>query len=264
MSYDGHGARWEGERVMRRSVPILVVMVSAMLAACGATPGASPSGGTTATTNPADTAQPGGESTEPGGATPAGQATEPPAGGVTLPAACAEGLAEYLVAIEPDVSGFDPASGTLADYVAADQASNQTSYELLEANNSTATYSCSEVGLQWAYFDAQSPWDAVLAVAAEAAPGTVAYLGAVRTLASHDVEPMSTYGFTDCDAAVTSIKDRVAAQVAGGTTDLADMPYEDGVALLGLYKAYSSEVRNDVCPRDELGNDEWEFMGALG
>jgi hypothetical protein len=158
------------------------------------------------------------------------------------------------------VSAFDPATATLRDLETADEAVREKSLELLRANDSRAPYSCSEVGLEWAYFDSRTPWDAVLAVAGAAAPGTVAYLTAVRDLAAIDVAKLTDYGVDGCDAAVADIKERVAAERAGGADHVREMPIQEGLALLGLYKSYLAEVRAEVCPRDELGNDEFGFF----
>ena len=181
-----------------------------------------------------------------------------------LPAACAEGFAKYLVAIEPLVSGFDPATGTLADLSSAEEAARSKGMELLTANDSRAPYSCSEVGLEWASFDSNTPWDAVLAVATDAAPGTVAYLTGLQATSAFDVNTMSVYGIDGCDAAVASIKDRVAAQTSDDVSGVDEMPFDDGIALAGLYRAYMREVQNEACPRDALGNDEFDFMRAAG
>ena len=104
----------------------------------------------------------GADATEAAGSVPA--ASDEPSGATTtvLPAECAEGLGKYLVAIEPLVAKFDPAKDTLGALYKAEDAAGDKAYELLQANNSTAPYSCSEVGLEWAYFDAHTPWDAVL------------------------------------------------------------------------------------------------------
>lgn len=56
----------------------------------------------------------------------------------------------------------------------------------------------------------------------------------------------------------------MAAELSGGAASAAAMGLEDGLALLGLYKAYLADVRNEICPRDELGNDEFGFFGSLG
>lgn len=42
------------------------------------------------------------------------------------------------------------------------------------------------------------------------------------------------------------------------------MPFDDGVELLGLYKAYMGQVQTEPCPRDALGNDECGFIGSAG
>jgi hypothetical protein len=132
------------------------------------------------------------------------------------------------------------------------------------ANEATATYSCSEVGLEFAYFDSKTPWDAVLVVAGDAAPGTVAYLTATREISAIDVNPVSAYGVEGCDAAVAKIKKDVKAHSNKGKSEVVDMSFKDGVALLGLYRAYMHDVQNEVCPRDALGNDEFGFFGAAG
>ena len=63
---------------------------------------------------------------------------------------------------------------------------------------------------------------------------------------------------------MAAIKERVAAATAGGTEEVAEMGLDDGLALLGLYRAYLHDVQNEVCPRDELGNDEFDFFGSMG
>jgi hypothetical protein len=180
-----------------------------------------------------------------------------------LPVKCAEGLAAYLKAIEPIVK-FDPATGALGDLSSADHATSEKAFELLNANGGRAPYSCSEVGLEWAYFDSNSPWDAILAVAADAAPGTVAYLTGLRATKALDVAKLSDYGIAGCDEAVKTIKKRVADQTASGKKGVEKMPFNDGVKLLGLYKAYIGQVQTGACPRDALGNTEFGFFGSAG
>jgi hypothetical protein len=181
-----------------------------------------------------------------------------------LPAKCAEGLAAYLKAIEPVVSSFASAKATLGDLSTAERATSDKAFELLNANGGRAPYSCSEVGLEWAYFDSNSPWDAILAVAANAAPGTVAYLTGLRATKALDVAKLSDYGIAGCDEAVKTIKKRVADQTASGKKGVEKMPFADGVKLLGLYKAYIREVQTQACPRDALGNAEFGFFGSAG
>ena len=101
-------------------------------------------------------------------------------------------------------------------------------------------------------------------VAGDAAPGTVAYLTGLRAKSAMDVNPVSAYGVEGCEAAVASIKERVAAQASAGTSRVVEMGFDEGMALLGLYHAYMRDVQNEVCPRDALGNDEFDFIGAAG
>ena len=249
---------------MRKLLSLLVVL----LIGCSSAPGSAPTDGQpNASSAPS---APGGSSAPGGPSAPSSQASAASSGApaasttTALPADCAAGLAKYLVAIEPIVSGFDPAKAKLGDLFTTDDAVHEKSMELLRANDSRAPYSCSEVGLEWAYFDSSTPWDAVMAVAGESAPGTAAYLTAVRAISAHDVNTVSVYGIEGCDAVVASLKKRVAAQTSKDVSEVVDMPFDDGLALLGLYKAYMRDVRNEVCPRDELGNDEFGFMGAAG
>ena len=161
-----------------------------VLAGCSASPGTVPTDG--ANSGSIAPSTPAGSSTPAMTAAPSFPASAAPSGGTgnsgALPAACAEGFAKYLADIEPVVSAFDPATATLGDVSTADQAVNEKSIELLMANDSRAPYSCSEVGLEWAYFDSNTPWDAVLALAASTAPGTVGYLTAVRDMAAMSAE----------------------------------------------------------------------------
>ena len=251
---------------MRRLLPILVIL----LVGCSGGPGSSPADGQTNASSaptdpgaPAASAEPGGSSAPPTEASTA-PSEAPSAAAGALPADCAEGLATFLASIEPQVSNFDLASGTLRDLLEADRAAGDTAYELLQANDSTAPYSCPEAGLDWAYFDSDSPWEAVLVVASDAAPGTVGYLTGLRAMSALDVDPVSTYGVEGCDAVVASLKERVAAQLSDDVEGVADMAFSDAVALFGLYRAYMRDVQNEVCPRDDLGNDEFDFMSSGG
>lgn len=241
---------------MRKLLSPLVLMV--LLVGCGgsASPG-SGGGGGQVTNGPTN----GTDATDAPGSGPA--ATDEPSAATTttLPPACAEGLGKYLVAIEPLVSKFDPAKDTLGDLYKADDKAGDKAMELLTANDSRAPYSCSEVGLEWAYFDASTPWDAVLAVATASAPGTVPYLNALRDQAATDEATLADYGIDGCDAAVSSIRKDVKAR-SKKASGVDEMSVPDGLDLVGRYNAYMHEVQDEVCPRDQLGNDEFEFMGS--
>ena len=234
---------------MRRLLPLALVLLSG----CG---------GAIATTGPgqATIGPPPAGSGAPASTTGAPQSTA--AAGVVIPAACAAGFIEYLKAIEPVVSGFDPATDTLGDFVDADRAAGDKGFELMSANGSRATYSCSEVGLEFNYFDSRSPWAAIHAIASAQAPGTVGYLLVNERVSNVDIGVMSDYDVATCDEAVASIKADVAAASADGAESVDDLSVDEGIALLGLYKAYIAQAREEVCPRDELGNDEFGFMGA--
>jgi hypothetical protein len=236
---------------MRRLLPVVVILVLGCSGGSGSAPTASAGPGSTG----APTTTPTGASNAPADS-PAASA----GAGAVLPAECAKGLGDYLVAIEPIVSKFDLKSAKMGDLPTLDEAVRSKSMELLTANDSRAPYSCSEVGLEWAYFDASTPWEAVLAVAGEKAPGTIPYLTATRSMSEIDVAEVGDYGVSGCDDAVAKIKADVAASGSG----VEDMSLEDGLKLLGLYKAYMHEVQNEACPRDELGNDEFDFFGAMG
>ena len=236
---------------------VLALLMMVVLMACsqapggGATPAATPSG-----------AAPGSPAATEGAPSSAASAGSSASTAIVLPANCAAGLAAYLVAIEPIVKSFDPAKATLGDLASADNATSEKAYELLDANGGRATYSCSEVGLEWAYFDSKTPWDAVLAVAADAAPGTVPFLTGLRATKALDEAELSDYDIAGCDEAVAALKKRIADQMSAGTKEVDAMPFDDGVALLGLYKAYIRQVQLEVCPRDALGNDEFGFIGS--
>ena len=244
----------EGPDTMRRFFPPLAVLPMVLLVGCG---GGAVSGGAQPTNAPTT----GGGATEGPESTVASETVEPStASTTTLPAACAKGLGEYLVAIEPVVSTFNPAKDTLGDLYSADERAGEKAYDLLSANNGQAPYSCSEVGLEWAYFDPRTPWEAVLAVAGDTAPGTVEYLKALRTSKALDEAKLADYGIDGCDAAVSSIK----KTVKGAPKDVAavdEMDFAEGIDLVGRYNAYMHEVQDEVCPRDQLGNKEFEFMG---
>ncbi len=245
---------------MRR---LLFLLGAVLLTACtGAGPGAGSAGApSVAGSEPAASVDAGGSSGPSAEASvPAPSAAASSESGGALPAGCAEGFGAYLTAIEPIVADFDPATATLRSLADLEQVVHEKEIELLDANDSRATYDCTAIGLEWAYFDASSPWDAVLAFADEMAPGAVAYLTAVRDLAAIDVAKVTDYGVDGCDVAVAAIKDAVAA--AGGAI-AGELPLADGLRILGLYKAYLTDVRNELCPRDELGNDEFDFFRGV-
>ena len=101
---------------MRRFFPLLVIL---LLVGCSGGSGSASTGSpTTASNSPSVSAgsavspAPGESSAAPPDASPeASAASEAGA----LPADCAKGLGDYLVAIEPLVSKFDPAKATLGD-----------------------------------------------------------------------------------------------------------------------------------------------------
>lgn len=97
---------------------------------------------------------------------------------------------EYLQAIEPVVD-FDPATGSVADFYAADEAASEAGIELMTANGSAATYSCSEVGLKFPYFDSRSRWEAIHVIASEQAPGAVGSAGPPGR--SSELHPLDRY-----------------------------------------------------------------------
>jgi hypothetical protein len=236
---------------MRRLWPLALVL----LAACGGgAPSVTTAPGTS--TNPGATAGPAftGSSGTPGPI----QAT--PATGGVIPAACAAGFIEYLTAIEPLVADLNPETATLGEFGAADRAAREKGFELLSANESRATYSCSEVGLEFNYFDARSPWAAIHEIADAQAPGTAAYLQVKEQLSDIETKTLADYGSPSCDEVVAQIKEAVAQELAAGSKTTNDLGIDKGLALLGLYKAYIADVRAETCPRDALGNDEFSFM----
>jgi hypothetical protein len=236
---------------MRRLLSLALVL----LAGCG--------GATSAPTLPAGaSAGPQTTITPVPGATTASSATSLPTTGtgVVIPAACAAGFTDYLKLIEPVVAKFDPKTATLGDFETADDAASEKGLEAMTANGSRATYSCSEVGLEFNYFDTRSPWDAILEIAKAHAPGTVAYLEVNRKVAAIDTAKMSDYDVATCDDAVARIKKAVADQLAAGSETVQDMKIDEGLALSGLYGAYMHDVGDGKCPADVLGNDEFGFM----
>ena len=146
---------------MRRFLPLLVIL----FVGCSGGPGSGSTGASTAASNPPSGPAGSAVSPAPAGSGAASPVASPEASAGSnagpLPPDCAKGLADYLVAIEPLVSKFDPAKATLGDLFTAKDAVQTKSVELLMANDATAPYSTgSEVGLERAYFDSRSPWDA--------------------------------------------------------------------------------------------------------
>lgn len=242
---------------MKRLLPLAFLL----LAACG-------DSGTSATAEPTSSAAttPATSETAASASGTAVEASASPtaeqaAGGI--PAACQEGFGSYLTAIEPLVAAYDPAGSTLGEWREFRDAVQEKSVELLMANNATAPYSCSQINLEYAYFDDSSPWDAILPFAADTAPDTVPYLETVRDVTATDEALLDDYVSGGCDAAVEAIQQSVASETAAGRADLAAMPVAEGVDLLGLYSGYMSQVQQGACPRDALGNAEFGFMGTF-
>jgi hypothetical protein len=179
-----------------------------------------------------------------------------------IPDSCAAGFIDFLKAIEPVTSAFDPATATFGDFFTADDAVSDKGVELLLANGGYATYSCSGVGLEFAYFDDSSPWAAIHQVAAANAPGTVAWLQTKEKVSALDVAQLTDYGESTCDSAVARIKQDVADGLAAGNETVDDLSVDEGLAVLGLYNAYIAQVGAGTCPRDQLGNDEFGYMGT--
>ena len=239
---------------MRR---VLAVVTLIALAGCGgggtpATGQPGQSSGTVATITPGQTGA---------AATQAPPATQSAGGTTALPAGCAAGFIAYLKLIEPEAARFDPATATLKDFDTVDRAVHEKSIEAL--NNPATLYDCSSVGLEFAYFDAGTPWDTVLQVASAEAPGTVDYFTTVRRKSASVVGKMADYGATSCEDAVARIQRGVQDATESGAGDVGDMTLDDGLALLGLYDTYLHEVQNGACPADKLGNDEFEFFGTF-
>jgi hypothetical protein len=63
---------------------------------------------------------------------------------------------------------------------------------------------------------------------------------------------------------VARIRQLVAEQTAAGVETVGSMSLDAGLEAMGMYNAYLFEVQNENCPRDELGNDEFNFMYASG
>lgn len=234
---------------MRRLWPLAFVLLSG----CGA---ATPTNPAQATTGALPTT--GGQAT---GTTPTaapGQSTTAP--GVAIPAACLAGFTAYLKLIEPVVADFDDATSVFGDFYGVDEAANEKGIQAMTANGGRATYSCSEVGLEFNYFDAKSPWPAILELAAAQAPGTLSYLQVKQKVAAIDNAVMADYGVASCVDAVARIAKGVADASAAGEQQVGDMSVDAGLALFGLYGAYLSDVQDGKCPPDVLGNAEFDFL----
>jgi hypothetical protein len=238
----------------------LLLVVSVLLAACGGT--------SVSTSLPVLTPVPGQTA---GPATPGSATGAPPAAtaaptsgapGVAIPASCLTGFTDYLKKLEPAVAGFDPATTTFGDLQNVEEAARMVGIDLL-TNGGGATYSCSEVGLEFAYFDSRSPWPAIFEVANAQAPGTVPYLQTVEELSANDNATIADYGSATCEDASTRIKAGVSGLSGAGADSVRDVRVADGLELLGLYKSYLHAVADGTCP-DVLGNDEFDFFGAIG
>jgi hypothetical protein len=236
---------------MRRLLALALVL----LAGCGGT--------TISTSLPVITApgQTAGAATTAPAATTGAAGT--PATGVTIPAACAAGFTDFLKQIEPVVAGFDLETATLGEFFTVDDLAKEKGVDIMMANGAAATYSCPEVGLEFAYFDSNSPWLAIHELATAQAPGTEPWLQVTEKLAQIDGAKLADFGAATCEDGSKRIKDAVAGQMGAGTHTAADMAIGPGLELLGLYRAYLAAVREGTCP-DVLGNDEFDFFGAIG
>ena len=237
----------------------LLLLVSLLLAACGGT--------TVSTTLPVLTPAPGQTA---GPATPGAVTDAPPAAttapaspstGAAIPASCATGFTDYLRKMEPAVAAFDPAADSFADLQGFEEAARMVGLDIL--TTSGATYSCSEVGLEFAYFDSRSPWPAIFEIANASAPGTVPYLEVVEELSANDNGTIADYGAATCEDASSRIKAGVSGLKASGAASAREVAVEAGLELLGLYKSYLHAVAGGTCP-DVLSNDEFNFFGAIG
>lgn len=250
---------------MRKLSGLAVLLVPVALLGCAGGPAPTVAPGQTTAAGP--TGGPGSTSPGPGSATGAPPASVPPASqgtgsGNVIPAACAAGFIAFLKAIEPVTAGFDPATARLGDFFTTERAVKDKGFELMDGGY--ASYSCSEVGLEFNYFDTRSPWPSILELAAAQAPGTVPYMQVNQQVSMIDVAQMADFGVSSCEDAVARIKQAVAGQKGAGNDSAADMPAMAGLELLGLYKAYIADVGEEACPRDVLGNDEFVFFGAIG
>jgi hypothetical protein len=240
----------------------LVSLVAILAVGCSASPGSTPGGGSTVVptappTQPSAataTSQPSGASSPPSSVASGGS---PAAGAAGLPAGCAAGVTALLTAIEPVVSTFDPAKASMGDLAAMEDAAQSKSMAV------HVPYACTTGGLAWVSLGEKTPWDAVLAAAGSTAPGTVAFLSAVRDHRADKVAKVADFGVADCDAAVAAIKKSVKGHASGGSKDLTDMALGDGLKLLGLYDAYMHDVQHGACPPNKLGNAEYEFFGSM-
>jgi len=247
---------------VKRLLPLALLLVVACGESTDSNSADSNSTAPSATTSAASSASSG---TTPGASSNNGTVASPSVeqGASGIPAPCQEGFGSYLTTIEPLVADYDPATATLGEWQDFKGAVQEKSVELLMANNATAPYSCSQINLEWAYFDASSPWDAILPFAEERAPETVAYLETVRDVSATNEAQLDDYVTGGCDAAVEAIQQAVATETAAGRADLAAMPVAEGVQILGLYSGYMSQVQQGACPRDALGNAEFGFMGTF-
>jgi hypothetical protein len=244
---------------MRRQSLLFSAFLALVLAACGSTPGATDQSGPSLA--PEATAGVGGGATAGPAATEGPVPTEAGGGTGSIPADCAAGFIEYLKAIGPVVAGFDPAEGTMAELSELDQAVSLAGFELMDANGGSATYSCSDVGLEFNYFDASSPWAAIHEIVSTAAPGAGGYLQATEQIAMLDDDVLADHGMASCEDAAAKIKADVADAMAAGAATMDGMTVEDAAPLLGLYNAYNTEVREGRCT-NSLGNDEFGFMSV--
>lgn len=243
---------------MRRLLPLVILVVAACTQGGAATsaPGQTTSGG-----QPSVPGATGGGPV-PGTNPPA--ATTAPAGtqstGVVIPEPCATGFIAYLKSIEPVVSTYDPTTATFGEFFGFEDAARDKGLEaMLETGG--ATYSCSEVGLEFNYFDMRTPWPSVHQLAAANAPGTVAFLQTLEKVSAIDGAKLEDYAMATCEDAAAKIKADVAAGSSGGLESVDDLGVDGGLALLGLYKAYVANVREGTCT-STLGNDEFGFMGT--
>ena len=246
---------------MKRLLPLALLLVAVACGESADTNTSEPPSSASTTSASASSEGTASASSAGAGANAATPATQQASGGI--PERCQEGFASYLTTIEPLVAAYDPASASLSEWSAFREAVREKSVELLMANNATAPYSCSEINLEWAYFDMKSPWDAILPFAEERAPGTVAYLETVRDYTSSYGAQLEDYVTGGCDAAAEAVRQAVADEIAAGHQQVAEMPVPEGLEMLNLYNSYMSKIQQEECPRDQLGNTEYMFIGSF-
>ena len=220
----------------------LLILLVLLVAACGgtaATTTAAETDDTTTTTAPAE--EEGGEGS-----------------GVTvdfadMPQECIDAFVDFLQAIEPVVEGFDFENATLADM--------ETIGTELEAASEGPTAEMDSLDCPDPSGTDEEAFAAMMEIAEDEAPGTVAYFEWIQDFAGSFEEGEGTTGGSsgDCETDIEAIEAIIAENDGMGDMTLAEVT-EFGSLMTGITTECSAERAQEFLSQPEVQ----EFMASGG